>query len=253
MTPKLNYQFQKDDHRDYKLTHEVFATFPPVFDVRDKYDPPIEVYDQGDLGSCTANSSALAYKLHLKKQKAQCFEPSRLYIYANSRLLEGVALSEDNGAELRDVMRAIKAYHVCDESVWSYESDHYFVKPDEAAYSAAKKHATFQFLGVPQDINHIKQALFDGNGVVFGFQVYASFMSDEVAKTGNVPMPNTETETCEGGHATCIAGWDDSKKSLLVQNSWSSTWGDKGCFWMPYEYALNANLASDFWVMEAVS
>lgn len=253
MKRQLNYRFQKRDKRDYKFTREVFSTFPPAFDVRDKYDPPIPVFDQGELGSCTANASALAYILHLKKQKLQAFEPSRCYIYANSRLLEGTDVSEDSGADLRDVMKAIKAYHVCEEAVWPYVTDNYFKRPPKGAYDAAKKHAAFQYLAVHQDMSHIKQALYDGNGIIFGIQVYESFMTEEVAKSGIVPMPKVGTESNQGGHAICIVAWDDSKKSFLIQNSWSKAFGLDGCCWMPYEYILNPELASDFLVMEAVS
>jgi len=38
-------------------------------------------------------------------------------------------------------------------------------------------------------VNHLKRALMSGFPFVFGFTVYESFESEEVAKTGMVPMP----------------------------------------------------------------
>lgn len=249
---KLNYAFEKKDGRDYKLTRQVFSTFPPQFDVRDNYED-VPVFDQKTAGTCTAQATALAYILHLKKRKLPSFVPSRCYIYANSRLLVGTDVSQDSGAELRDVMRAVDKFDTCDEILWPYEEINYFRKPTKACYAAAKKHATFQYLAVQRGLKSLKQCLYDGNGVVFGIMIYESFMSEEVTRTGVVPMPDVKNEECIGGHAVCLVGWDDSKESFLVQNSWSESFGVKGCFWLKYEYVLDPALSDDFWVIEAVS
>lgn len=49
-----------------------------------------------------------------------------------------------------------------------------------------------------------------------------------------------------GGHAVLIIGYDDTKERTIhgrhykgfleCQNSWGEDWGDKGFFWIPYEY-----------------
>jgi C1A family cysteine protease len=36
-------------------------------------------------------------------------------------------------------------------------------------------------------------------------------------------------------------------------NSWGTGWGLKGFFALPYAYVTNPNLASDLWVVNAVS
>ena len=71
-------------------------------------------------------------------------------------------------------------------------------------------------------------------------------MSNSVAANGIVPMPNTKTETLDGGHCTCIVGYDNTKQWFICANSWGTSWGDKGYFYMPYAYITNPNLASDF-------
>lgn len=254
MSRIYNYTFQKQDTRDLKLVHPTTrVVLPPSFDLRTKFTEPI-VFDQKSVGSCTANASALAYMFHLIKQKIPVFTPSRLFIYANSRILQGTPLSEDSGADLRLVMSAIKNQHVCPENVWPYIEAKFSVKPSAAAYAAATKHKAFQYLAVSQTSNDIKKTLLSGDAIVFGFQVYESFESDAVAKTGIVPIPDTTKEQYLGGHAVTLIGWDDSKKAFLVQNSWGEdTFGLKGCCWMPYEFILSPELASDFWCMKLVS
>jgi C1A family cysteine protease len=47
----------------------------------------------------------------------------------------------------------------------------------------------------------MKGCLAEGYPFVFGFAVYSSFESDEVTRTGVVPMPDPNTEEQAGGHA----------------------------------------------------
>ena len=59
-------------------------------------------------------------------------------------------------------------------------------------------------------------------------------------------------ETLLGGHACYCLGYDDSKSSFIVRNSWGTGWGDKGHFYIPYQYLTNSNLADDFWSIQLV-
>jgi C1A family cysteine protease len=65
-------------------------------------------------------------------------------------------------------------------------------------------------------------------------------------------MP-AKTEKSLGGHAVLIVGYDDAKRQFRVRNSWGPSWGLKGYFLMPYDYVVNPNLASDFWVLQQIS
>lgn len=86
---------------------------------------------------------------------------------------------------------------------------------------------------------------------VFGFSVYESFESAEVARTGVANMPGRK-ETLLGGHAVMAVGYDDKSGRFLVRNSWGARWGQEGCFTMPYEYLLEENLSADFWTVRLV-
>jgi C1A family cysteine protease len=92
--------------------------------------------------------------------------------------------------------------------------------------------------------------LAQGFPFVFGFTVYESFESEQVAKTGKVPLPPRSEVLC--GHAVMAVGYDDSKQSFIVRNSWGPNWGTKGYFTMPYGYVTDPQLASDFWAIYIV-
>jgi C1A family cysteine protease len=49
-----------------------------------------------------------------------------------------------------------------------------------------------------------------------------------------------------------MAGYDDARRAFLVRNSWGAGWGLGGYFWMPYAYATDPGLSSDFWVVRTV-
>ncbi len=98
----------------------------------------------------------------------------------------------------------------------------------------------------------MKGCLASGYPFVFGFTVYESFESEDVAKTGVVPMP-AHTEKVLGGHAVTAVGYDDAQQRFIVRNSWGTDWGMKGYFTMPYAYLTDSNLADDFWTVRLIS
>ena len=87
---------------------------------------------------------------------------------------------------------------------------------------------------------------------VFGIMVYSSFMSNTTAKNGIVSMPNTKSEKLLGGHCICMVGYDDSTQMFKCANSWGISWGDKGYFYIPYNYVTNPSLANDFCITNVV-
>jgi C1A family cysteine protease len=74
--------------------------------------------------------------------------------------------------------------------------------------------------------------------------VYESFESDAVAQTGNVPVPQPSEKNL-GGHEVVACGYSDASRTLIVRNSWDVTWGDKGYFYLPYDYWP---YVSDSWI-----
>jgi C1A family cysteine protease len=207
-----------------------------------------QVYDQGDLGSCTANAIAAAYEYEACKQSLTDFTPSRLAIYYDERYLEHTVAS-DAGAEIRDGMKVVAKNGVAKEALWPYVISKFAKKPPQAYYTAARAHLTTSYESVEQSETAIKSQLASGYPVVFGISVYESFESATVARTGTVPMPKAN-EKMLGGHAILIVGYTSSV--FRFRNSWGTSWGKSGYATLPKAYVLNPQLASDFWTIRIV-
>jgi C1A family cysteine protease len=238
---------------------------PPSVDMR-PHCPA--VYNQGQLGSCTANAIGAAFEFDQIKEKVpHIWRPSRLFIYYNEREMEG-SVSQDSGAQIRDGIKSVNAQGACSEDLWTYSDDttsaspKFSEKPSPNCYANAVKHLATSYQAVAQAISAIKGCLASGFPVVFGFTVYDSFESQQVASTGVLPMP-ASSESVVGGHAVLCVGYDDSATvanpdgttstgMVLVRNSWGTSWGQAGYFQMAYDYIVNPNLASDLWTIRFV-
>jgi len=247
---KYGWLPQLPDHRDHKFTLSFDETvFPPLIDLRPHMPP---VYDQGQIGSCTANGIAAAIQYdQIKNKNKWQFEPSRLFIYYQERVIEGT-VDSDSGAMIRDGVKACATIGACADFRWPYDVTKFTEKPSNWAYWSAGVHKITNYASVGQNLNSLKSALLAGFPVVFGFTVYSAFESAEVATTGMLPMPGP-SDTILGGHCVLIVGYDDSKQSFIVRNSWGSGWGLSGYFYMFYSYVTNPDLASDFWVINTTN
>jgi len=250
------------DQRDfsYAVPPSVVQSSSAAIDLRPQCPP---VYDQGQIGSCTANAIAAALEFDMMKQGQAAFAPSRLFIYYNERDMEGT-VGSDSGAYIRDGIKSVASLGDCPETEWPYDGSAALAggvfapgakagtKPNDTCYRDAIMHKALAYLSIDQNLADMKGCLASGYPFVFGFSVYSNFESAEVASSGILQMPGAD-DTLMGGHAVMAVGYDDQNTRFLVRNSWGPNWGLKGYFYIPYAYLLDDNLANDFWTIRTVS
>lgn len=244
----------KPDIRDlkYRLSYPLSARTTPILSKTDLRPKCPEIWNQGDIGSCTGHGTAFAIMYDDMRQGDMLpVMPSRLMLYYDGRVIEGTQHT-DSGAEIRDVIKAA-ANGVCRELWWPYDTTKALVAPSSWARRAAKEKALTYHRLDNTHLDELRACLSDGFPFVFGFSVYDGFESDETAKTGIVPMPDASKETMLGGHCVACVGHDDEKQVFIVRNSWGAEWGDHGYCYMPYAYLTTTDLAEDFWTIQAVS
>ena len=215
---------------------------PNMVDLRTKMPP---IYDQGQLGSCTANALCA-----LMGFNDSTLVGSRLFLYYCERRMEN-HIADDTGAALSDGVKCLLKYGVCQESLWPYIISKFAVVPPTVCFTSALNHQAITVNAIKQNQNTMQQCIANGFPFVVGISVYQSFESYTVAKSGVVPMPKPK-ETFLGGHAVVCVGYNNSTMQWIMRNSWGTSWGQKGYFYLPYAYLLTPSLCSDMWTITKV-
>ncbi|HTV56328.1 MAG TPA: hypothetical protein VMI06_15605, partial [Terriglobia bacterium] len=184
LTPKLRKGLgrkpDKPDARDWhvpRLEHlGIKAPLPSKADVFAGLNLP--VYDQGDLGSCTANAGVL-YRRFLAQRFSQ-YSPadqdlSRLFLYYQERVLQG-DVDSDGGAEVRDAFRVLANTGVCSEAADPYNValfDNAAANGSQADVADAVKYRIGAYHRI-LDMDIARQCLASGYAIELGFVVYES-------------------------------------------------------------------------------
>lgn len=243
---KFPFQQQKSLRISHLQILKSTSPPPPIYFI----NVPFNAYDQGSIGSCTANALCMAFKLQNKSSIV--FEPSRLFLYYDSRQRGGILPEE--GAFLDDVYNSLKIVGVCSEQKHPYIINNKNIKPSLDAYNNAKYNKIDTWASVtpnPDLSTSIKQVLMVNKIVTIGILVYESFEFSSVSNNGIIQLPNINNENLLGGHAINVIGYDDTKSAFLIINSWGINWGiahpsnssgTRGFAFIPYDYINNSNL-----------
>lgn len=240
--PLLNWRPDLPDQRD-KIFKPTLISIPEKVDLRLMCSP---IESQGNVG-CTGQSIVGALEMIERRDgNGKYTDLSRLFVYYNERVLINT-VNEDSGAYIRDGIKVISKIGVCVETLHPHIEKNFKKKPTKKAFKDASTRLFNSYERITEFKDQLR-CLADGYPFVFGMTVYDSFMSDEVAKTGIVPMPKSKEKT-QGGHAVLAVGYDNKTKRVIVRNSWGTEWGDKGYFYLPYTFMKNPNLVDDLWTI----
>lgn len=248
-----SYLYKRDnaDTRDLQFSKSFSPhsdiILPRSVDLRPKCPP---VYDQGEMGSCTANAGCTCRAMLLEGQETNL---SRMFLYYAERLLEDKT-NKDSGASLRDTCKSLQRLGVCEETYMPYNPEKYKERPSRLAVYNASEYKITAYKSL-SSLDEIKQNLaFRQQPILLGMDVYESFKSKAVSKTGIMPIPH-RSEKKLGGHAVLVVGYKNTPRCrktrgyLIVRNSWGEKWGDKGYFYMPYNY-VTPDFTYDYWMIE---
>jgi C1A family cysteine protease len=239
------------------VTGRVAKGLPKTMDLRPYCT---EVTDQGALGSCTAQAGVSMVEFFEKKAFKKHIDGSRLFLYKATRNL--MHETGDTGGYIRTTMQALVLFGVPPEEYWPYIIDDFDKEPGAFLYAFAENYQAISYVRLdppktspPDLLNKVKTNIAASLPCMFGFTVYSSI--EQAGQTGRIPFPSPG-DRLVGGHAVLAVGYDDNLKiknndsglvtkgALMIQNSWGTSWGEKGFGWLPYDYILKG-VAVDWW------
>jgi C1A family cysteine protease len=242
---KLGWIPDTPDCRDSIYKTDSLYDFNKIPDFVDLSVHASPVEDQGSLGSCTAQALVGALELLDKKEDKSYTDLSRLFLYYNERAYIN-SKHYDSGACLRDGIKSLASHGVCREELWIYDIKKFTHRPSLTCYTEAKTRKIKHYQRLV-NVKSMFETLSQGYPFVFGFGVYGNF--NEVAYTGVARMPDRKKDILYGGHAVLAVGYDKPNLMFKIRNSWGTSWGKEGYFWMPAAYLMDTNLSDDFWTI----
>ena len=165
------------------------------------------VYDQGTLGSCTANALCGATQY----MWPAAGPGSRLFVYYNERLLEN-DIPDDAGAYLCDGVIALEKYGVCSEARWPYDVAEFATAPPATCYADAAGHLLPTAHAVPPTLAAMKQCIALGYPFVVGIQIYGSFETAQGPPPASCRCPRPATR-CWAATPCCASATTTSRSS----------------------------------------
>lgn len=224
------------------------ASLPDKVDLRPKCT---SVEDQGQTNSCTANAVVGAMEFHLAKRDGRATDLSRMFVYFNTRRLNGT-ITQDGGARISEAMAAALAYGACREDLWPFDVSRMAEQPPQPCYLDGLGNEAMQYARVP-GLEGAVHALAQGLPVVFGCFL-PQRLYDEAAQTGRMPAsrPDERQSPPSFGHAMLVVGYDLPAKELIVRNSWGPGWGEKGYCRLPFQEAAMFSPPDAFWVLASL-
>jgi C1A family cysteine protease len=230
------------DDRDYIYRSDSTEVLRESVDLRE-WDTIVE--SQYSLGSCSSNALTNAYELCVNRTYPEYFTHlSRLFIYYNTRAEYG-DIQKDDGMFLRDGLKSLSKFGVCAEALWPYDTQKFNNRPTDECYEDAKKRKILKYQKLISNY-YITEVLNNNKPVVFGMEIYDSFM-DLNERISTVYFPSRKEKSL-GGHAMCMVGYDLEKRLFLAKNSFGDTWGDKGYCWIPFDYIKQEGY--DIWTFD---
>ena len=240
---KLNLKLAPFDGRDHTgnaMFNRRLAAIRGAVDLSSHCQP---AKDQGSLGACGGEASSAAY--HVLAHKAgidRDFSPMFAYFVARD---QAGNVTEDSGVNNRQLLKGLFRDGCSKEVLYPFAPSKFFLRPSKAAYADAAKWQLLRYARLDDADEAMGVLDLEECPVLCAIPVYGSFESDTVARTGMVPNTDTENEKLLGWHDVLCIGYNKKTGLLKFLNSWGPDWGDRGCFYLRFDYPIK-----EFWAIQ---
>lgn len=197
-----------------------------------------QVRDQGRRPTCMAFAMSAAHEFLQVSKDPLC--PEWLYFH-------GIQISgdpPDAGLANQTAIAALKTHGQPNEEAWPYEpaglpspweppkhtSPIYYADGDDSPFS----------------VDQVIASLENENPTILSLLVDDTFFSWDTIGDVSVIQNTSPPQDHESGHAVIALGHGllNSRRHILVRNSWGPLWADDGHAWISEEYAANRTFGS---------
>jgi hypothetical protein len=139
----------------------------------------------------------------------------------------------DLGCYPQDALDWTLDYGILLEHFWPYNPNQVdTTAPSSEKIDQADRYKDFAYLRCVDGIDGICDAMASGFFVSIGSPWFEEWRSTD--SEGHLIVPTNDSQEA-GGHETCFFEYDRNKGLFKGANSWSTEWGDEGCYLMPFE------------------
>jgi C1A family cysteine protease len=246
MTRFNGWKRDATDYRDHMFAWSTVqaSAFPKSHDLSEHV--PL-ILDQGNLGSCVANSLCYAKMIRDHMSGRPDAPMSRLFAWWHSRNQHGDA-ANNTGTYIRTCIKVLNVLGRPPETAWPYDEGKAYTKPSVGAIKSAYDSRQMSYRRISGEYGErqeqVKQSISSGMPVVFGTLVSQEFTSYR----GGGHVWQAPTTHIVGGHAMCAVGY--TPDGVKVVNSWGTWWGDNGYAFISWDAIDNPGVTDDLWSIE---
>jgi C1A family cysteine protease len=200
--------------------------------------PPVR--DQGQRGTCVAFAVTAAHEVGRAEGIAVSEDLSEEALFWGCKLIDG---NWNSGTSFGSAATAIGATGQPLEAVWPYDPRRAVgIRYDPPAKPTADWH-TSGLEPAHVDLAEVRAEIDAGRPVVLGLTVFDTLFRPTAAGRIDVPPAGSPAR---GRHAVVAVGHDTD--SVLIRNSWGTTWALGGYGWLSDDYA--GRHISEAWVIQ---
>ena len=186
------------------------AQLPPSCDHRKDLYP---VRDQGSSSQCVAFSVACMKEFQEKSKNPYSYSTQFVYDRRQEPTVPGMTIF--------DAVSILQRDGIALEVTYPFEGTSLLNEEDLANQAKNFRIASYAAL---YSVGALKAALVEQGVCVMGLPVYDH--SPTFWRSNKRPLI--------GGHGVAVVGYDDSRSSFVLRNSWGRDWGDNGYCYLPY-------------------
>ena len=232
------------DLRDYTIKNLVGKATAIEIPDSFKLDYEYDILNQGNVGSCRAfvEKRMKDYIDGMPFEENKCYSSGFIYGYRKDSDFQG------EGLVARESLNNLCKFGDCLYESFPINEEYPAIKQTLKKYNLdklkeeASNHKSIGYIRLYKE--DIKEYLVKyKKPVEIMVRVYSNFYN---AKTNGGKIPSVPSGNYRGGHAMLVIGYN--KDELILVNSWGSTYGDNGIFYLD----INSKIIREFWALEDV-